>query len=66
MSSTPNMKKQIYRHLRINKDQIHQYFDAYHPYSEFMLKRVPNKYWKDDLPKDNGIRITNIFIDETL
>lgn len=46
------MKRKIFRHLRINRDHINQYFDAYRLYSQFEIKRVPNKYWKDDLPKD--------------
>lgn len=59
-------KRGIYRHIRIHNG-VTQFFDAYRPYSELEIKRVPNKYWTDDLPvASRGYKSTDIVFDELI
>jgi hypothetical protein len=58
-------QKEIFRHKRI-KNAVMQYHDAFRRLSEGELKRVPNKYWIDDLPTPPSITRDKITYEQGL
>lgn len=55
LSPTPQEEERtVYTHLRI-KDGVRQFHKAYSELSEEEVKRVPDKYWVDDLPSPSSL-----------